>query len=237
MKLRSAALPALLTVGALAAPAVAQAATLTATVSKPCYGTNDRVPLSGTGFTANGQVTLAQGQRTLSPTVPADASGNIPAIRAIVQPLTASEETAPYTATDQTNPAIVAATAPIRFSNTTIRGTKAGDSGLIQRVKARGWTTGSRTLYVHIRRNGRTLKTIRLGGLTGACRSLDVRRRFFRPSANAGLYPVFFDTYRRYKKGRTQQFRGTFTVRRRATTSTASTGTGLSQLSLARASR
>lgn len=211
MRLRSAALPALLTSTALVTPAAAQGATLTATPTKPCYGTNDRVALAGTGFTPNGQVTLMQGQRTLTPAATADAAGNLGG-RAIVQPISANEEVSPYTATDRTDPAIVAATAPIRFSRTAVTGTKAGDRGLIQIVRARGFTTGSRTLYAHIRRGGRTLKSLRIGRLKNACRTLRVRRRFFDQSANPGRYPIFFDTHRRYKKGRTQQLRGSFTV-------------------------
>ncbi len=115
MRIRHGALPALLTVTALTAPAAAQAATLTANVAKPCYGTNDLVALSATGFTPNGAVTVTQGQIALPTARDRRRRGSVRR-RAAVQPITANEETAPYTATDQTNAAIVAATTPIRFS-------------------------------------------------------------------------------------------------------------------------
>lgn len=233
MRFRSVALPALLSAAALAAPAGAQGATLTATVDKPCYGTEDRVRLAGTGFTPSGKVTLMQGQRTLSPAAVADPAGNLGG-RAIVQPIATNEEVAAYTATDETDPAIVASTQPIRFSRTTIVGTKAGDRGLIQRVRARGWTTGSRILYAHIRRGGRRVKDVRIGRLKGACRKLSVKRRLFSGSADPGRYPIFFDTYRRYRKDRRQQLRGTFTVRRFVTSSAAAWHTPVSDLRLAR---
>ena len=236
MRFRTAAMPALLTAAALAAPAAAQGATLTAAVDKPCYGTNDRVALTGTGFTPNGPVTLTQGQRALRPTAVADEAGNLGG-RAIVQEISANEEVAPYTATDQANPGLVASTVPIRFSRTTIVGTRAGDRGLIQRVRARGWTTGARTLYAHIRRGSRRLKDLRIGRLNGACRTLNVKKRFFAPSANRGRYPIFFDTHRRYKQGRAQQFRGTFTVRRPAASSAGAGQTGVSILRPAQSNR
>lgn len=210
MRIRHVALPALLTATALAAPAAAQAATFTATVTKPCYGTNDRVALTGTGFTPNGPVAVKQGQIALG-NATADAAGSLTG-EVPVQPITANEETVPYTATDQTNAAIVAATAAIRFSRVFVVGRKAGANGLIQRIRARGFTTGGRNLYAHVRRGGRKIKDLRLGRLKGACRALTVKQRFFSAKAKPGNYPIYFDTHRRYRKVRQQQFRRTLTV-------------------------
>ncbi len=211
MKVRHAALPALLTATALAAPAAAQAATLTAQVTKPCYGTGDRVPLAGTGFTPGGGVTIKQGPITLRDGPRADAAGAFSGA-ASVQPIPTNEQTVPFGAIDQTNPAIFAVTQPIRFSRTVIAGRKAGANGLIQRIRARGFTTGGRILYAHVRRNGRNIKTLRIGALKGACRTLSVRKRFFSSNARPGTYKVFFDAFRRYKKVRAQQLVGTLTV-------------------------
>lgn len=210
MRIRHVALPTLLAATALIAPAAAQAATLTATVTKPCYGTNDGVALSGTGFTPNGPVAVKQGQIAL-PSATADATGAFAGV-APVQPITRNEETVAYTATDQTNAAIVASTVPIRFSRVGVVGKKAGANGLIQRVRARGFTTGARTLYAHVRRGGRRIKDLRLGRLKGACRTLKVKKRFFSAKANPGEYTIYFDTHRRYRKVRQQQLRGTLTV-------------------------
>jgi hypothetical protein len=212
MRIRRVALPALLTATALAAPAGAQAASLAANAPKPCYGAGDSVPLFGGGFTPGGAVTVRQGQITLSPGPTADGAGNFSGNAVVQQPLGGNEETVPYTATDQANPALVAGTGPIRFSRLLLTGRKAGANGLIQRVRARGFTSGNKTLYAHVRRGGRNVKRLRLGRLKGACRTLKVRKRFFSAGANPGTYTLYFDTRRRYRKGTRQQLRGTLTV-------------------------
>ena len=215
MRVRHAALPALLTATALAAPAGAQAATLTAAVTKPCYGAADRVGLSGAGFTPNSAVTLVQGQIPLRETAPADAAGAFSG-SAGVQQINTNEETTPYSAIDQAAPGfVVAQTVPIRFSRVLVGGRKAGANGLIQKIRARGFTSGKRVLFMHVRRGGRNVKTLRLGRLKGACRTISVRKRLFTARAaraNPGTYQLYFDTSRRYRKARRQQVRAPFRV-------------------------
>jgi len=211
MRVRSAVLPALLTVGALAAPAGAQAATLTANSVKPCYGANDRVSLTGAGFTPFGMVTVAQGSNFLAQNPTADATGAFTG-SAGVQQITPKEETVPYGAADQTNPALFAFTQPLRFSRLVGSIKKAGANGLIQRFRGRGFTTGSKNLYVHVRRGGRNIKTLRLGRLKGACKTLNARKRFFGSGARTGGYRIYFDAFKRYRKGRPQQLISRFTV-------------------------
>ena len=237
MRVRHVTLPALLAATALAAPAAAQAATLTASVTKPCYGTNDRVPLAAAGFTPGGTVTVKQGNIFLSPSPVADATGAFSG-SAGVQPIRPNEVIAPYSATDTTNPAIVASTQPIRFSRTLIAGRKAGDNGLVQRIRTRGFTTGPKVMWAHVRRSGRNIKTVRIGRLKGACRTLSVKRRFFSRGARPGKYQVYFDTFRRYKKVRQQQVQGSLTFRivrsnvsgARTATSSSSTSIGFRSL-------
>src|SRR5918993_2945 len=65
-----------------------------------------------------------------------------------------------------------------------------------RRIRAHGFFNG-RTLYAHIRREGRT-RNVRVGSLRGPCRRLDVVRRLFRPGVRAGSYTLHFDTNRRY---------------------------------------
>lgn len=209
MRIQYTVLPALLTVGAIVAPA-AQAATLTATVSKPCYGTAGLIPLSGAGFTPGAPVTIKQGQITLQGGPTADPTGSFSGT-VTVQP-TPKQETATYSATDQANPATFAETVPIVFSPLTVRGAKAGDNGLIQRIRARGFTSGGKSLYAHVRRNGRKIKDLRIGRLKGSCKTLNVKKRFFTDGTNPGEYKLYFDTYRKFKKTRQQQLRSSLTV-------------------------
>ncbi len=211
MRVRHAALGALLTIGALAAPAGAQAASLGLLPAKACYGAAEKVSLFGTGFTPGGPVTVRQGLMTLNPGPTVDATGSF-AGKAFIQQISAKEETTNFNATDQNNPAITIATGPLRVSQLSLSGTKAGANGLIQRIRARGFTSGRKVLYAHVRRGGRKIKNLRIGRLQGACRTLNVRKRFFSSGANPGVYTLYFDTARRFKKGRSQQPRGTLTV-------------------------
>ena len=69
------------TVTALGAPSVAQAATLTAEPSLPCYREMESVFLPGAGFTPNAQVNFSRDGAALQadPPIVADAAGGVSA--------------------------------------------------------------------------------------------------------------------------------------------------------------
>lgn len=190
MKLRTA-LP-IAAVVALAAPVAADAASLS--VNKSCYGPGEAVKFSGGGYTANGPVAVSVGGQQLGTTT-ANPVGEI-AVTLPAPNIDGKERTDTFTATDQTNIALVA-TAPVRLSALNVKVTpRNGDPTKAKRVVARGFTTG-RTLYAHVRR-GKAKRNVKIGRLKGACHALDVKRKLFLPNAQAGIYNVQFDTKRKY---------------------------------------
>ena len=203
MRFRTVAVPAALAAVVLTAPAGAQAATLTAAINKPCYGSGDRVGLVAAGFTPGAPLRFAFGSFTYPATLPANAAGGA-VLNPIVPPLSTAEQTAPFTASDGVNRA---ASAPVRASNLNVAiKPKAGRPAGRRRIRARGFTTGGGSLYAHITR-GRSKRNVRIGGLKGPCKTTSARRRLFRPGRfRVGTYRIQFDAFRRSKATREQKF-------------------------------
>jgi hypothetical protein len=80
---------------------------------------------------------------------------------------------------------------------------------------ASGWVGLGDTLYAHYRRNGRTVRSVRIGALTGPCGDLKRRvRQFpFRP-VPAGTYRVVFSTSPTYRGTRNASWYRAVVVRR-----------------------
>ena len=203
----------MLATGAVAAPAEAQAAGLT--VNKPCFGGNDTLLLTGTGFAANGQVAVSVTGGGLSRYLGdrrANAAGVFQYTSTVPFLTFTARRTETFTAIDRANP-VNRAAAPVLLSRVRVRvAPRRGRPGRRQRIRATGFTTG-RTLYAHVRRGGRG-RNVRIGRLRGACKSLNVRRRLFR-RARPGTYRVQFDVARRYRRMRRQRVVFGVTVFRR----------------------
>jgi hypothetical protein len=176
----------------LAGPATAQAATLSVSPVKPCYRTGETIGMTGTGFTPDGEVSLAADGEEFA-TTPADSSGSF---TGGLQVASATERVKTYSATDQSNTANTASV-PLRISPFDVNvAPQSGPPGRRLRIVARGFTTGRR-LWVHVVR-GRRRANMRVGRLRGPCRRLRVRKRIFPRGATPGRYIVQFDTRRRY---------------------------------------
>ena len=198
---------------AAVAPAAAQAPppTLSDNTGKRCYGTSDQFRLAGSGFTPGGNVVLTQDGRTFARATASPPAGTfagtvrLPTIRR-------GKTSTTYTATDQSNPALVANLA-LRVSATTvvIRPANARPTAR-RRITARGFTAGS-TLYMHVAR-GRSVRTVRIGRLRGACRNVTGRKALFGKRYKVGTYRVQFDAFRRYRSTRPQKVVFPLTVRR-----------------------
>ena len=223
MRMRHAAVAGLLSVTALAAPAAARAATLAADPAKPCYGTADRVSLSGAGFTPASKVDISRDGNTIG-AVRSNSAGSIAAL-ATVPSIARSTQTSSYTATDRTDPSILASV-PVKLSRLRVT-VRPGDSPASRprRIRARGFTAG-RTLYVHLVR-GKRRRNLRVGRLRGACKTINTVRRIFGSNARVGSYRVQFDTFRRYRARRRQRVRFTVELRRTFSSSAASTPAGV----------
>jgi hypothetical protein len=175
-------------------PAAAQAQGLGLDPDRSCYGAHQVISLNGWGFTPDGEVALSAGGQQLGIGV-ADYDGVFAAtLRAPALPFPEAELR--FTATDQTY-LLNRVSAVVRLTSLGVRVTPTtGDPALPRRIRARGFF-GGRTLYAHIRRDGR-VRNLRVGRLSGACRRVDATRRLFRAGVRPGAYSLSFDTNRRF---------------------------------------
>lgn len=210
----------------LVMPAGAQAASLTVPSAKACYGSRDRLPLAGSGYTPGQKVNIAVDGQTIPIDVTADASGNIlAALR--VGSIAQSERLATFTGTDASN-AANSASAQARVSQLKVGiRPRSGNPNRPRRIRSRGWTARGSQLYAHVRR-GRYRRNFPVGRLKGACRTSSKRVRLFPRGVRPGTYKVHFDTYRRFRKTRRQRLTFDVTIFRTVRRSSASGASGSS---------
>ena len=194
---------------ALAAPAMASAATLTVDPVRACYLEQDRVFLLAEGYTPNGMVDFTR-DGDLVESVRTDAVGTfqgnlrLPGLIMGQRPLT-------YVATDQADPARTAQVSLLTTAVDVRVTPRNGPPNRRLRIRARGFRGGS-TLWAHVRRVKRRgggpvrTRTVRIGRLRGPCWTANVRKRLFRRGTAAGRYRVQFDTFRRYKPNREVEY-------------------------------
>jgi hypothetical protein len=197
----------------LAAPALAEAAAVgLLQPQKACYRSGEQVGVGGSGYTPNTGVTITADGQALRSGPTADPNGNFAGNLTVGQRRGSKLKT--YAFTDQSNPANTAALPPLRVSalSVTLR-PRNGRPNRLFRIRARGFTTGSR-LYAHVVRRGYR-RNIRLGRLRGACHTLATRRRLFTSGLPTGIYTVQFDSRRRYSRGTRVKVRRRFQIFRR----------------------
>jgi hypothetical protein len=192
LKLPAVVLSSLVAATALAAPLAADAASLS--VSKRCYGPGDKVAFSGGGYTPNGEVAFTVGGQQLGVTT-ANAVGEI-SVSLGAPSIEGKQRTDVFTATDQTDLALVGTVkVPLTSLNVTVS-PKQGNPGKPRRIKARGFTAG-KVLYAHFKL-GHKRRNLKIGKLQGPCKTLNVKKQLFASNAPTGLYNVQFDTKRKY---------------------------------------
>ena len=204
---------------ALAAPAMASAATLTVDPVRACYLEQDQVFLVADGYTPNGMVDFTRDGKLIR-TLPANAVGQIqgnlrlPGLIMGQRPLT-------YVATDQADPARTAQVSLVTTAVDVRVTPENGPPNRLLRIRARGFRGGS-TLWAHVRRVKRPgggpvrTRTVRIGRVRGPCWTANKRRRLFRRGTAAGRYRVQFDTFRRYKPNRQIEYDELFVTITRA---------------------
>ena len=181
----------------LAAPSVADAASLTPQPAKSCYRSGETVHFLGAGFTPSSTANLSRDGTFVAPIL-IDVSGQFDAGLRLLQ--AQGRQVRTYTATDANHPGLTAS-APVTVSAVGVAlSPSTGSVSRRFRIRARGFTTG-RTLWAHVihRRSKRHLK---IGRLTGACHDLRARRRLLSKSARFGRHRIQFDTFRRYRANR-----------------------------------
>ena len=199
---------------ALAVPALATAAP-TLTADLPCYSPGQPIGLQGAGYTPAGDVGVvfslagAHGNNTgpVKDPLKADAAGGIHGTLPAPQLASDSDmrETVTLTATDQ---ARIGPTGPIGPPEESFAATQFTLSAvdvlvipwLIGHVSPRGLTTFRvngwepyRKVYAHYFLNGRRIKTVEIGSVSGPCGDMTkkVRQFPFRP-VPAGRYRIRF---------------------------------------------
>ncbi len=194
MKVRSAAVLAAAAV-ALAAPAAAQAATIT--VSGTCFVSSRQIAITGAGFTAGAQVTISGG---VFGSALADAAGNISTTVSAPAVTTIAPRQVAITASDGTNSggATVAVIRDVLVTNAPLSGRP--------RQKTTwhfsGFPSGT-AIYGHYRWHGRTIKNYRFGKPTGPCGTLTVRARRIpvaSSSLHAGTWTLQLDQRQHYRR-------------------------------------
>lgn len=207
---------------ALAFAAPASAATIATDACVRHVGSGVKTfPVSGTGFTPGASVTLRYAS-VLSPTpaflgvVTADTAGNITPTAltpALFNKFNTQEQSFALSATDGTNPAIVAATMfkQVRVGYLTSPAT--GRPGRSARHTVRGYPNGKAT-YLHFRYRGKTRRNVRLGVTSSPCGIVSRRMALLPTRSIPGPWTVYVDQTRTYKKGSPFQLKYSFTIRR-----------------------
>ncbi len=197
MRLRSAvALAVLATLGTAASDGAAQAPTPRLSASYPCYGSDESLLLSGSGFTPQAPVALSVSGQQLA-TVGTDPDGGFTA-RVETPGALFGTILLRFSAADRARPGVRAGTT-VRIATTDVVVTPAvGSPSRLRRIRAWGFFD-ARAVYAHVKRRGaRHARNIRLGAPRGACGRLDIQRRLFPSGVRPGAYTLQFDTLRRY---------------------------------------
>jgi hypothetical protein len=192
---------------ALAAPATASAASLEVTPKKRCYSSGETVNLLGAGFSPLGSASITRDGTPLG-TLMSDANGAFIGNLTVAQ--TSGKRTKTYTASDDSAPTLTASTqitvSAVRVDLSPVNGAP----GRRMSIKASGFTTG-KTLWAHVTK-GRSKRTVKIGGLSGACGGLKTRKRLLPRTAALGLHRIQFDTFRRYNPKQAVRYRYTIDV-------------------------
>ncbi len=215
-----------LPVGALAAAAAAVPAGAATVRTDACVryvAGQPTMSIIGTGFTANGFVTLS----TITKARPAPAAfSSTPVLpnggflKTTLPPAFSSPnrnlETFGLVATDNANPAapIIAATPfqVVRFGLTTSPAPRRPTSRV--RYTARGFTAG-RPVFIHFRFRGKTRRTVSLGIAKGPCGIASERMRALPTKALYGQWTTYTNQSRKFKATTRPAWKDSFTIYKR----------------------
>jgi hypothetical protein len=190
------------TAAAIAAPAAAQAATISSPVQ--CAGgvaTQLSAPLVGSGFTPNSTVTISANGVPFA-TAPADAAGNFSATPRppAIASLRRNQQTFQITASDSSG--VAAGPSPLTVTrwNATLPAHARANKRVMFRVF--GFVPGKR-VYLFVRRHGHTLGRFSIGKAKGPCGDTS-RRLPYMPVRHhtSGTYRYFFEQRRHFSAGR-----------------------------------
>ena len=202
----------------------ANAATISTTI--PCvanlgFGGALTLPLTASGFTPNGMVTIHtsspadRAPRDLS-SVRVDPAGNLPTTRIDPPPLrstTTVQQQFDLLAIDVTNPAIRAVTSftQVRFGFDATPST--GRPTRTVTYTARGFLPGQ-PVYAHFRFRGVTRRDVKIGIAAAPCGITKRKLRLLPTKTRFGTWTVYMDQAPKYSKKTLLQAKGTLSIRR-----------------------
>jgi hypothetical protein len=209
---------------ALAALAVAAVPAGAATITvPPCVadvGVVRTLPVTGTGFTPGQSVRLNYlhplfGSRVAGGVL-ADAAGNFTyaAFPAPFANFSTQEQSFGLQAIDGANPALTATAnfRQVRFGATVFP--NRGRASTKVRYTVRGFLPG-RNVYAHFRFAGKTRRNLKIGNPAAPCGIVARRSRLIPARARAGVWNVYFDQRKTYRKSTRPQVRASIFVTRR----------------------
>ena len=185
----------------------AQAQSLTMAPAKPCYLSGEQVTTTATGFTPGGLVDFAIDGKALGPLV-ADPAGTV--VGSLTLGGMRGAKSHGLSATDQTNPAVVANVAFLGTTRQVVVKPSDAAAGTPRRLKGYGFFAGPR-VYMHVRGNGYSSDK-RIAKPSGPCGTFATRTVIVPASAGLGRYRVQFDHKKKYSKKTRPRYKGTMTV-------------------------
>jgi hypothetical protein len=178
------------------------------------------VPLVGTGFTPGAGVTI----RTTTPSNPdpvfltaavADAAGNfkLSAVPPLFRAFDTQEQTFGLVATDDANPALVAAAQFVQVRLGYVADPATGPPDRRSTHTVRGFPIG-KIVWLHFRHGGRTRASIPLGRTQAPCGKASRRMALLPTRSRRGKWTVYVDQVRTYSPDTKLQLTYSFVISR-----------------------
>ncbi|MTD43930.1 hypothetical protein GKE82_06330 [Conexibacter sp. W3-3-2] len=207
----------LLAVGAAAAAGLGMAGPASAAViatDRPCYVENQPMLIGGQQFAPNSNYTVKTDQ--LFAFGNADAAGNWLS-NTETAPIVVKRTTVPQPFTlTATQDGVEVATAQFNVVNllVTLASTRGRPTGRTT-WRVSGFTPGQ-SVYVHVRRGGKTLRNVRLGRADAPCGRLTTKQRrlpgISSRTLRRGTYDLYVDNKRTFSRSTRPQYRSSVTV-------------------------
>jgi hypothetical protein len=177
-------------------PAAARAARLTVAPCSKVYPGQESVPIGGEGFTPLSTVALESDGRRFA-TAQTDELGNF-AVSATAPPLSSPRRTHENLLLSAVDPTGLVARTAMRISRVGATMPARARPGDRVRFRVYGFEPGT-TIYLHVRRAGQTVASIRIGRAVGPCGDVSrtlayVPLRRYRP----GAYVYYFEAARQF---------------------------------------
>ena len=193
--------------GSAALAGTAQAQSLTIAPVKPCYLAGEKITTTIAGFTPGGLVDFTLDGDALGP-LATDAAGS--AVGTLTLGGMRGVKSHGLSATDQTNPALVASVAFLGTTRRVVVKPRNAPAGSPRRIKGYGFLAGPR-VYMHVRGHGYSSDK-RIAKPSGPCGTFVTRKVIVPASAGLGRYRVQFDHEKKYSKKTRPRVPGTMTV-------------------------